>query len=334
MLDPTPATTIMLISRMIDPAQVDAVIDDLGLSGVGENWFVGQVNGVPLAMNVALTDVAVTFLFHARHPSKNIPVETPPIPPEFSLAAMADENKAEISLTPTSAWLTLSDQESAPSVLQVRQALKEFSTIVKDQGIDLQKHLCTTCGIQSVERPTFDDGRLQLLCDPCRQAAELKFKSESTFKAGQLPFLLIPGALCSVIGAIIWAGLWYAFHWFLQQQSSDRVYMPIAVLGLLSCGAGCLVPQPLLFYVPKVRNRGIHFGSWFAVFCTAAALILGEFLYAAALFIEAFKFVPPLTALPRLWPVVLSNVTDIRIVGAGAALVIAYTQSRSRKPLT
>jgi hypothetical protein len=216
----------------------------------------------------------------------------------------------------------------------VRQALKEFFQVVRDQGIDLEKRLCVVCGTEPAERPAFDEGRLQLLCEPCRQAAELKYQNESQFKASQLPFLLIPGALCSVIGAIIWAGAWYAFHWFLQQQSSDRIYMPITVLGLISCGAGFLVPLPLLYYVSKIRNRGLRFAPWFAVTCTAIALTMGEFLYAAAIFAEAFKMVPPLTALPHLWPVVLSNVSDIRIVGTGAALFLAYTQSRPKKSVT
>src|SRR5688572_10754672 len=124
---------------MIDPAQVATVVDDLGLSAADENWFVGELDGVPLALNVALTDIAVTLLFQARHPSKDIPVENPPIPPEFSLAQMVAEKKAEVSLTPTCAWLTMCDKQSAPSIPQVRQALKEFFRVVRDQNVELEK---------------------------------------------------------------------------------------------------------------------------------------------------------------------------------------------------
>lgn len=318
---------------MIDPAQVGAVIDDLGLSAADDNWFVGRVNGVPLALNVALTDIALTLLFHARHPSKDFPAEKPPIPPEFSLAKLVAEEKAEVSLTPTFAWLTIFDKEAAPSIPEMRQILKEFFSVVKDQGVDLEKRFCTACGTQSVEHPTFDEGRLQVVCEACAKAVELKFQSESRFNAGQLPLLLIPGALSAVVGAIIWSGAWYGFHWIIQQQSSDTVYLPIAVLALVSIGVGCLVPQPLLYYMSKVRNRGIGFGSWFAVICAAIAVVLGEFLFAAALFVEAFKIVPPPNALLSLWPVVLGNVSAVKIIGAGAALFVAYKQARPRKPV-
>ena len=80
---------------MIDPAQLGAVVDDLGLGAAGENWFVGEVNGVPLALNIGLSDVAATLLFHVRHPLKVVASEEPPVPANLQLAKMVAE---ELSL--------------------------------------------------------------------------------------------------------------------------------------------------------------------------------------------------------------------------------------------
>jgi len=322
---------------MIAPAQVTAVLDDLNLRPAGDNWFIGSVEQVPLALNVALTDEALTLLLQVRYPSKTFASENPPLPPDSTLAKLVSEEKAGVSLSPNTAWLTLFDPETATSAIQLRALIGEFFQTLESQGVKLKERLCVSCGAQPVNDVRFDDGRLQLVCDSCRAKAEDQFRGESSFKSGQLPFLIIPGIVCSVIGAIIWGGVWYGVHWLFQQFSSDRITVPVLFVAVVYGGAGGLVPQPLLYYISRVRNRGIHFGAWFAVICCACALILGELLFTVALFVETYGFLPSLALLPQMWWGVLRATSGMhmagKLVGFGAALIIAYSQALPRKPV-
>ncbi len=308
------------------------LIDELGLTCVKDNWATGDVDGVPIALNIVATSEAAGLLVHVRYPERTFAEEHPPLPAGSELAEMVAAREAEVSLDSKTAWLNIFSPHDGFSSAKLRALLLQFFDVLKAQGVDLRRRLCLKCTSQAVNRPGFEDDRLQLLCDACAGEAEERHRRETQLNVGNIPLLLIPGGVSAFVGAIVWAFIWYSYPIVLEKVGET---VPVVLLGLIYWGSGVVLGKIVSFFVSRVRNRGTHFAAWTAALFCAAALILGEGLFVAALCLKYLGAIPEPAIIAEIWVNLLREFSTLyvggKLVSAGTALCIAYRDARPKR---
>jgi hypothetical protein len=111
--------------------------------------------------------------------------------------------------------------------------------------------------------------------------------------------------------------------------------VPIAVLGLVYWGSGCVIGKIISFFISRVRNRGTHYGASVAVLFCAAALILGEGFFVTALCLKYIGVIPAPGVIAELWFSIMREFSGLyiggKLVSAGTALYIAYHDARPKR---
>src|SRR5688572_9433233 len=240
---------------------LSSLIHALGLKVVKDNWAVGEIDAVPIALNVVATSEAVGLLFHVRYPERTFPSENPPIPENTSLSDLVRAKEAEVSLDSKTGWLNLFSTSEGFSAEKVRRLVTEFFEVLVAEGVNVRDRVCTKCCAQKVDQPGFEDDRLQLLCEACRAEEEDRFRRETQLNVGNIPLLIVPGVIAAVIGAVLWGGIWYSYPIVLEKFAR----VPLVLLGLVYCGTGLAVGKVVSFFITRVRNRGAHFGAAMAL---------------------------------------------------------------------
>ena len=313
-----------------DPKALATQICELGLIAVKDDWAVGDVEGVPVALNLVATSEATGLLFHVRYPEKSFADEHPPLPEGSTLAEMVRAKEAEVSLDSKTGWLNIFSPGEDFNTAKLRKVLNEFFDVVKAQGVDLRRRLCLKCTAQPVTRPGFENDRLQLLCEACSAEVEDRFRRETQLSVGNIPLLLIPGAISALVGAIVWAVIWFTVPILLEKFSGG--WVPIVLLVSVYVGTGFAVGKIIGFFISRVRNRGTHLAASVAVLLCGAALILGEGLYVAALCLKYIGGIPEPRILAKLWVSLLGEFSGLYIIGkiiaVAMALYIAYHDAR------
>jgi hypothetical protein len=288
---------------------------------------------VPIALNIVATTESTGLLFHVRYPEQTFADEHPPIPENTSLGGMVRDKKADVSLGSKIGWLNLFLNGEEITAGKVRQVLTEFFDVLDTQGANVRGRLCLRCNARRVERPRFADERLQLLCDACEGEEEDRFRRETQLNIGNIPLLLIPGTIAAIVGAVLWAGIWYSYPIILQKLS----WVPLILLGLIYCGTGIVVGKVVSFFITRVRNRGTHFGATLAVLFCGAALLLGEAFFITALCLKFAGFIPRPALIADLWMNVTREFSSLYVFGkvlsAITALFIAFHSARPKRVL-
>jgi hypothetical protein len=318
---------------MTDPKALATLIKDLGLIAVKEDWAAGEFDGVPLAVNVVATSEASGLLFHVRYPEKAFTNENPPLPEGSGLAQMAASGDAEVSLDSRTGWLSIFSRDSNLTLAGVRGLLIEFFEVLKSQGVDLRRRLCLKCTAQPVDHPEFRDDRLQLLCEACNAEEKDRFRRETELSLGNIPLLIVPGAISAVAGAIVWAGLWYSYPIVLEKLSARSV--PVLLLAVMYAGTGILIGKIISFFISRVRNRGTYFAASIALLFCVMALVLGEMLHISALCLKYLGFIPPPPVIGDLWISILREFSILyglgKLISVGTALYIAYSDALPKR---
>jgi hypothetical protein len=316
-----------------DPKALAALISEIGLTPVKDDWVMGDIDGVPIALNVVATTEASGLLFHVRYPEMTFADEHPPLPEGSALAEMVQAKEADVSLDSKTGWLNIFSPGADFDAARLRQVLNEFFDVLKTQGVDLRRRLCLKCTAQPVARPGFEDDRMQLLCDACRTEAEDRHRRETELAVGNIPLLLVPGVISALLGAIVWAGIWYSYPIVLEKLSGGQV--PVVILGLIYWGSGVIVGKIVSFFLTRVRNRGTQFAAWMAVLFCGAAAVLGEGLLVAGLCLKYLGGIPALGVIAELWIAIMREFSGLYVVGklvsVGTALYIAYHDARPKK---
>ena len=279
----------------------------------------GEIDGVPLALHTVATSEAAGLLFHVRYPERTFASENPALPEGTALEEAVKNGRAEVTLDTKTGWLNIFDSENAVSTAEVRELLGEFFQCLAREGVDVKKRTCLKCGSQAVEKPGFENDRLQLVCEACQAEAELKFRRSTELNLANVPLLIIPGAMCAFLGALIWGGIWFSYHWVMEKFG--EFYAPALLIAMIYCGTGWLVAKPVSAVISKVRNRGVHFGAMLALFCCAAGIFLGELVHVAALCMQVLNEIPPLEGVAYLWWALFQELPWFYFVGKAVATV-------------
>jgi hypothetical protein len=310
---------------------LSSLIHALGLKVVKDNWAVGEIDAVSIALNVVATSEAVGLLFHVRYPERTFPSENPPIPENTSLGDLVRAKEAEVSLDSKTGWLNLFSTSEGFSAEKVRGLVLEFFEVLRAQGVDVRQRICLKCSARRVEEPGLADDRLELLCDACKAEAEDAFRRETQLNVGNIPLLIVPGVIAAVIGAVLWAGIWYSYPIVLEKFTR----IPIVLLALIYCGAGLAVGKVVSFFITRVRNRGVHFGAAMAVIFCGAAVVLGEGLFVVALCLKYLGLIPQPAAIANLWVSITREFSGLyalgKVISVGTALYIAFSDSRPKR---
>jgi hypothetical protein len=193
--------------------------------------------------------------------------------------------------------------------------------------------LCLVCTRQLVEQPDFADGRLQLVCEACAAEAKERFRRETNLSAMQLPLLLIPGGIGALLGALVWAGVWFTYDWALGLLSGALI--PTLLLAALYAATGILVAKVVAFFPSRVRNRGQHFGAGVTLLFCAFALVFGELALMGLFCLKALGVLPPPSVIARVYFAVLRELSVLyvggKIIAAATALYLSYSFTLPQK---
>ena len=293
--------------------QLPALVDALGFTSLDALRSVGEPNGVPTSMLVAVAHpLALLLRFRID------PLGTTAIFDEWRSTLPPDQ--CTFSIEGDSAWLSLKNAETLP-----HEAVVSLVAFVSERLSTSDLAVppgCLRCGEVETARVTDVDGLPTRICPTClSQAAREKQEAEAALNRGSVAATF---GLPAVFGYVAfgWAAVWFAIGLTLERHQIRVVpgdEFTFLIIVLIAGGVGWVLGWPLGKGVRQ--SLGLRRAPWaICPFLIAGAVFCGEVL-AVALWLFYWVGVFDVRAALGMLGVVLASYTPFW-VGCKAAMLV------------
>lgn len=243
----------------------------------------GLYRDVPVAVSAFSSNDNVGIVIQARHSALANSLGDPrtwnwaPV-----VARRLESRKADLAVADRIIWLTIYDRSWSSYGMGLEQYLDALIDALSVKVAPPRGGVCHYCRRITVEKATFQDGRVGLICGPC-----LADRRRAQFDAS--PLTLRGGLLCSLatvvmapVGGAVWAALMLTEEWVVRRFNAGRPLAPIVApiwVELILCGIfGAVLCVPAALVIRCVRDRGRRFAIVATWGGEAAALMAGLFM--------------------------------------------------------
>ncbi len=307
----------------------------LGLTRRDQHTFYGIYRDYPVAVSMFGEGETRGLLFQFRHTQEQASLpKDDGYEWERDLEELVTSGRAAVSVEDRIAWLTLYDMQSVGQQVGVVPLLDGYLDSLSSAGITGAGKLCHYCLTNTVDSPTFDEGRVGLICRACLLDRTATRAGELEGSAAGLSASVLLAGVGAAVGGVLWAGAWIAHDWIIEvvSRGKDVIGVPTTVEIVWLVVVGVLVGGPVGYVIGRVPGHGVRWAGSVGIVGGIAAVGIGEVLFSTWLIYRVrgeASVKAGLEVLPMYWraaPVIYL------IVKSCAALLSIYFAYRLARP--
>lgn len=266
------------------PDSLVAAAEQLGLDSRDGDAVYGWFRGFPMAVTALGESGEHGLLIQIRHHLSGAS-----LPPEDAyqwdekLRVLIQDDQIKIDVEDKIAWLSIYAPPERLANVSLFALVDSVVAGLVSAGIESLGKTCHYCGKGTVQRLTYENGRVGQMCDTCLDDRRGVQHSEKQASAAGVAGCLVAGVAAGLVGAAIWAGCWIAHFVIVDALSGEGegISVPYVVLILEVLVIGGLTGGATGFAISRIPRRGFETAALIGLACGVAGVAFGEFLFGA-----------------------------------------------------